>query len=74
MCQISLINGLGRKVDVTDKLPDLLVLTRMRSLPVGDWLRAVEISLPNILGTGISNRVQPLYLPGTTQLSLLLYE
>ncbi len=43
----------------------LLLLTRMRTLPLGDWLRTIEISLPDILGTGISNRVQPLYLPGT---------
>jgi len=28
-CHITLINGLGRKVEVTEKLPDLLVLTRM---------------------------------------------
>jgi hypothetical protein len=27
--QITLINGLGRRVEVTEKLPDLLVLTRM---------------------------------------------
>jgi hypothetical protein len=27
--QITLINGLGRKVDVTEKMPDLLALTRM---------------------------------------------
>jgi FAD/FMN-containing dehydrogenase len=29
VCQITLINGLGRRVEVTEKLPDLLVLTRM---------------------------------------------
>jgi hypothetical protein len=29
VAQVTLINGLGRRVDVTQKLPDLLVLTRM---------------------------------------------
>lgn len=29
VCQIALINGLGRRVEVTNKLPDLLILTRM---------------------------------------------
>lgn len=29
VCQITLINGLGRKVEITEKLPDLLVLARM---------------------------------------------
>ena len=29
VCQITLINGLGRKVEITEKLPDLLILARM---------------------------------------------
>ena len=29
VCQITLINGLGRKVEITEKLPDLLVVARM---------------------------------------------
>ena len=43
----------------------LLVLTRLRALPFGDWLRAWTISLPNIFGTDVSTSVQPLFLPGT---------
>lgn len=42
----------------------LLVLTRLRDLPIGDWLRSVEIEWVNILGTDISGSTQPLYLPG----------
>ena len=43
----------------------LLLVTRLRVLPLGAWLRTVEIELPNLLGTAISARVQPLYLPGS---------
>lgn len=43
----------------------LLVLTRLRGLPVGDWLKSFTIKLPNLFGTTITSTVQPLYLPGT---------
>jgi lactate permease len=55
----------------------LLVLTRLRELPyfaemfgparnnLGALLRAWSLSLPNIFGSGITARVEPLYLPGT---------
>ncbi len=43
----------------------LLVVTRLRAFPVGDWLRSIRIEWTEILGTGISNSVQPFYLPGT---------
>jgi lactate permease len=42
----------------------LLVLTRLPSLPVGEWLRAPAIVWSDILGTGISATTTPLYLPG----------
>jgi lactate permease len=42
----------------------LLVLTRLRQLPVGSWLQSVELKWVNILGTDISGSTQPLYLPG----------
>ncbi len=42
----------------------LLVLTRLPGLPLGAWLRGVEIEWKGILGTGISASTQPLYLPG----------
>lgn len=55
----------------------LLVLTRLRELPffeswfgtakksLGAVLRSWSIGLPNIFDSGISARVEPLYLPGT---------
>ena len=43
----------------------LLVLTRLRFLPVQEWLTSIEIGWPDILGTDLSYSVQPLYLPGT---------
>jgi lactate permease len=45
-------------------LGGLLVLTRLPSLPVGEWLRLVEIQWPDILGSGITATTTPLYLPG----------
>ncbi|TWI55256.1 L-lactate permease [Halalkalibacter nanhaiisediminis] len=42
-----------------------LVLSRLQSLPIIDWLRAWTVSFDNILGTEISASFQPLYLPGT---------
>jgi lactate permease len=43
----------------------LLVLTRLRTLPVGGWLQSWTLQASNLLGTTISASVQPLYLPGT---------
>ena len=43
----------------------LLVLTRLKFLPFLDWVTGWTISIPQILDTEISARVQPLYLPGT---------
>lgn len=43
----------------------LLVITRLPTLPLGDWLRSVRLSFPDILGTGISASSTPLYLPAT---------
>ena len=42
----------------------LLVLTRLRSLPLFALLNAWTIRIPNIFGTDITARIQPLYLPG----------
>jgi len=44
-------------------LPVLLVLTRLPRLPLGGWLRSVELGWEGILGTGISASTTPLYLP-----------
>lgn len=43
----------------------LLVLTRLRTIPVGSTLQSWTIAWPEIFGTAISASVQPLYLPGT---------
>jgi len=43
----------------------LLVLTRLKELPLAAWLKSVSITLPNLFGTSISPSVQPLYLPTT---------
>jgi lactate permease len=43
----------------------VLLATRWRALPLSAWLQARQIEWPNILGTEIVARVQPLYLPGT---------
>jgi lactate permease len=43
----------------------LLVVTRLRTLPVGAWLQSWTLELPALFGTDIAARVQPLYLPGT---------
>ena len=40
-----------------------LVLTRLRGLPFGDWLRLFVIRWENIFGTGITAASTPLYLP-----------
>ncbi len=43
----------------------LLVLTRLYALPLRGWLQSVELTWQDILGTSLSQSVQPLYLPGT---------
>ena len=43
----------------------LLVLTRLREIPLGTMLRSWSFSLSNIFGSGITARVEPFYLPGT---------
>ncbi|WP_377888953.1 L-lactate permease [Alkalihalobacillus sp. R86527] len=43
----------------------LLVLTRLKALPLLEWIKSWNVSFPNILGTDISASFQPLYLPGT---------
>ena len=43
----------------------LLVLTRLPALPLKAWLASIQISWTDILGTGLSQGLQPLYLPGT---------
>lgn len=42
----------------------LLVLTRLPQLPLKDWLSGMSIEWNGILGTGVSQAVEPLFLPG----------
>ncbi len=46
-------------------LAALLVITRLRQLPVGDLLRSVRIAWPDIFSTQIGAASTPLYLPAT---------
>jgi lactate permease len=50
----------------------LLVLTRLPSLPLAAWIKAMAIPLEGLLGTSISHKIQPLYLPGTVFLLVSL--
>lgn len=43
----------------------LLIVTRLDSLPVKNWLNLVVVSSGDILGTGIRSDLKPLYLPGS---------
>lgn len=43
----------------------LLVVTRLPFLPFKAWLSSVAFTWSDILGTGLSQGIQPLYLPGT---------
>jgi lactate permease len=42
----------------------LLVLTRIRSLPFGSWVKSVALDYSNIFDTTVSGTVDPLYNPG----------
>jgi lactate permease len=43
----------------------LLVLSRLHALPFRGWLQAVQIDFNSIFGTTVSISSQPLFLPGT---------
>ncbi len=43
----------------------LLVVTRLDFLPFKGWLNAWTVAWPNIFGSDITARFQPLFLPGT---------
>jgi lactate permease len=49
-----------------------LVLTRLKSLPLLEWLQSWTVSFPNLFGTDISSSFQPLYLPGTIFIAVSL--
>ena len=43
----------------------LLIATRYEGLPLASWLKSLSIRCDNLLNTGISRTVVPLYLPAT---------
>ncbi|MDA1476917.1 L-lactate permease [Bacillus changyiensis] len=49
-----------------------LVLTRLEVLPLKDWLRQFKVGWGSILGTNISTFFEPLYLPGSIFLVVIL--
>ena len=50
----------------------LLVLTRLPFLPIKAWLVSIRLTWSEILGTTLSQSVQPLYIPGTLFLVVAL--
>ncbi len=50
----------------------LLVITRLPGLPFKAWLAGVQLTWTGILGTDLSQGIQPLYLPGTIFLVVCL--
>ena len=50
----------------------LLVLTRLRDLPFLGWLQSWTLTAPNLFGTDITAKAQPLYLPGTVFVAVSL--
>jgi lactate permease len=56
---------LGRAWTPYILVASLLVMTRLPFLPFKAWLSGVQFAWTDILGTGLSQGVQPLYLPGT---------
>ena len=42
----------------------LLVMTRVRFLPIGNWIKSVSIGYNNILGTTVTGNFDPLNIPG----------
>ncbi len=56
---------LGRAWTPYVMVAGLLVLTRLPFLPFKAWLSSVEFGWYDVLGTGLSQSVQILYLPGT---------
>ncbi|MDQ0482459.1 L-lactate permease [Guptibacillus hwajinpoensis] len=49
-----------------------LVLTRLDVLPIKGWLRSVKVGWQQILGTEISTSFEPLYLPGSIFVVVIL--
>ncbi len=50
----------------------LLVLLRIKALPLGAWASSMAVPVEHLLGTEIGYRVKPLYLPGSVFLLVSL--
>ncbi|MEN9231289.1 MAG: L-lactate permease [Thermostichus sp. DG02_5_bins_236] len=50
----------------------LLVVSRLQALPLREWLQSVRLSWPNLFGTTLTIATQPLYLPATLFLGVVL--
>jgi lactate permease len=50
----------------------LLILTRLKVLPFAGWLKAWGVGFTDLFGSGVSARVEPLYLPGTVFVAVSL--
>lgn len=50
----------------------ILVLTRLQALPIRGWLRSITFSWTQILGTDLTATTQPLYLPATAFILVVL--
>jgi lactate permease len=64
--------GIGRAWTPYVLVALILVLTRIPQLPLQRSLSGLAISWRNILGTGITASLQPLYLPGTIFILVVL--
>lgn len=53
-------------------LGGLLVATRLRALPLGAWLRRVDLRLENVFGTHVSQSWEVLYSPGSVLVATAL--
>jgi lactate permease len=49
----------------------LLILTRVRLLPVGSWLMSVKIEVTELFGTSVNADFDPLYNPGILPFALV---
>ncbi len=51
----------------------LLVLTRVRALPFGDWVKSASIGYSDLFGTTVSGTIDPLYNPGIMPFILVAF-
>lgn len=53
-------------------LGSLLMLSRLKFLPIRGWLESVVINWPNIFGTEVTATSKPLYLPSTVFIAVVI--